>query len=309
MRQITVGGLTWTDVEDPTSDDITKLGSRYPFHPLNLDDCLSKRQLPKVDDYEDHVFVLLQFPVYDQTRRLTRESQLSMFLGRDFFVTIHSSELKSVGGVFEKCRDDEATRTSFMKSSTRVLYHVIDTLVNDLFPMLKKVKVDLEEVEDKVFDSRLSVALELMTQRRLIAELRRTVAPLRRLFLDMTVDAQRFSEEELNKYFGDIRDHIEKAWAVLEEAEETIEIYKDTDYVLSTELTNKVLSVLTIIFTLTIPATVVGAIYGMNVLLPGGIASGSPTFLGPFTAFILLMLIAFGPAIVMLLYFRRRSWL
>ena len=305
---MSVGKLKWTDIENPTPEEIDTLGREYPFHPLNLDDCLSKRQLPKVDDYEDHVFVLLQFPVYDEVKRLTRESQLSMFIGKDYFVTIHGAELKSVSDIFTSCEEDVGKRTAFMESSNSLLYHVIDTLVNDLFPLLKKVRNDLDEVEDRVFDSRASVALELMTQRRLIAELRRSIAPLRRLFLDMTVDAQRFADEDLTKYFGDVRDHIEKAWAILEEAEETIEIYKDTDYVLSTELTNKVLSVLTIIFTLTIPATVVGAIYGMNIPLPGGLNPGPLTFLGTYTSFYLLILAAFVPPVIMIVYFHSKSW-
>ena len=309
MRVLTSNGMTWTDVENPTREEISNLGKEYPFHPLNLDDCLSRRQLPKVNDYEDHVFILLQFPVYDETRRLTRESQLSMFLGKGYLVTIHTSDLTEVGKVFSECEGNEARRAQVMKSPTSAFYHVIDALVNDFFPILQRVRNDLDEVEDKVFDIRVSVALELMTQRRLIAELRRVVAPLRRLFLDMTVDTQRFSEDKLSKYFGDVRDHIEKAWAILEEAEETIEIYKDTDYVLSTETTNKVLSVLTIIFTLTIPSTVVGAIWGMNVPLPGGINPGPLQFLGPFTSFFVLLVAAFFPAIIMVLYFRRRGWL
>ncbi len=309
MRIVSGSGLTWTDVENPAEEEIAQLGKEYPFHPLNLDDCLSRRQLPKVDDYEDHVYVLLQFPIYDEKKRLMRESQVSMFLGKDYVVTIHEQELQSLGNLFQECQADEGKRSEFMKSSTNLFYHVIDTLVNDLFPVLKRVRGDLEEIEDKVFDARVSVALELSRQRRVIADLRRMIAPLRRLFLDLTVDAQRFAPEDLTKYFSDVRDHIEKAWAVLEEAKETIEIYKDTDYVLSTELTNKVLAVLTIIFTLTIPATVVGAIYGMNVPLPGGTQTGPLTFFGPFTSFLVLMILAFVPAIAMLLYFRRRSWL
>ena len=308
MKLSSTSGITWTDIEDPKREDIEALGAQYPFHPLNLDDCLSKRNLPKVDDYEDHMYVLLQFPVMDEKKGLLKPCQVSMFLGRDYFVTIHEEGLPSLSALFTSCQSDEKTRSEVMRSSADIFYRVIDALVNGIFPLLKRVRTDLEDIEDKVFDPRVSVAIELMRQRRVIAELRHEVAPLRRLLLDMTVDAQRFAKQDLTKYFGDVRDHIEKAWAVLEEAKETIEIYKDTDYVLSSELTNKVLSILTIIFTLTIPATVVGSIYGTNIPLPGGIEAGPLTFLGTFTSFYVLMGIAFIPAIAMLLYFRKRGW-
>jgi magnesium transporter len=232
-----------------------------------------------------------------------------MFLGKDYFVTIHEKELKSVGDLHRSCQDNAGKREALMKSSTSLFYSVIDMLVDDMFPILHRVRTELAEIEDKVFDARVSVAIEISRQRRVIADLRRMIAPLRRLFLDITVNASRFTTEDFGKHFSDVRDHIEKAWAVLDEARETIEIYKDTDYVLSTELTNKVLAVLTIIFTLTIPATVVGSLYGMNVPLPGGLATGPLTSFGPFTSFLVLMVFALAPAIVMSLYFRRKGWL
>ena len=110
--------------------------------------------------------------------------------------------------------------------------------------------------------------------RREITTLRRIVFPLRRTVLDLTKDAQRFSKEDLTPYFRDVQDHIEKVYETLEEAKETVEIYKDTDFMLSTEKTNKILAVLTIVFTLSIPATVIGTFYGMNINIPGGIITG-----------------------------------
>ncbi len=309
VHLVSDSGLTWVDVEDATQAEMLQLGHEYSLHPLNLDDCLSKRQLPKVDDYDDNLFVLLQLPIYDSGSRLVHESQMSMFLGKNYLITVHRKELKNLGDLFRSCQSDAAKRETLMKSTTHLFYRIIDALVDDLFPLLYKVTTELDEIEDKVFDERVSAAKEINRQRRVIADLRRMIAPLRRLFLDITVNASRFSEEDLRKYFSDVSDHIEKAWAILDESRETIEIYKDTDFVLSTEITNKVLAVLTIIFTLTIPATVVGAIYGMNVPLPGGLTPGPLTFFGPFTTFLVLMVLALAPAVIMLFYFRRKGWM
>ncbi len=147
--------------------------------------------------------------------------------------------------------------------------------------------------------------------RREINRLRRIANPLKRFVLEIAKNVKRFSEredEELTLYYDDVIDHIDKVIETLEESRETMEIYKDTDFVLSTEKTNKVLGVLTIIFTLAIPSTIIGTFYGMNVNLPGEFQNGL-TFLGPFTTFIIVILASAIPAILMFAYFKRLGWI
>ena len=133
--------------------------------------------------------------------------------------------------------------------------------------------------------------------------------PLRRTILELSRVVQRFSEEDLVPYFDDVRDHIDKVIEVLDEAKETIEIFKDTDFMLSTEKSNKILAILTILFTLSIPASVVAAFYGMNVNLPGGIETGPATFLGEYTSLIVLIFVVIILAVAMMYWFKREGWL
>ena len=172
-----------------------------------------------------------------------------------------------------------------------------------------KVVGNIDDVEDSVFDERISIPRQISLLRREITTLRRMVIPLRRTVVDLSKDVQRFSKEDLAPYFKDIQDHIEKVYETLEEAKETIEIYKDTDYMLSQEKTNKILALLTIVFTLSIPATVIGTFYGMNINLPGGIVTGSWNQLGPYTSLIFVLVISSICALFMVLYFRRVGWL
>jgi magnesium transporter len=139
--------------------------------------------------------------------------------------------------------------------------------------------------------------------------LRRIVVPLKRIVTEITKNIQGFSEEDLTQYYDDVKDHIDKVLEELDVAHETIEIYKDTDFMLNTEKTNQTLSILTILFTLSIPATVIGAFYGMNVNMPGGIVTGSWTFLGPYTTLIIILIISTVPALLMIWYFRRLRWM
>ncbi|MFI5423390.1 MAG: magnesium transporter CorA family protein [Nitrososphaerales archaeon] len=309
LESITNKSLTWVDIQKPTREKMSILEQLYPFHELNIEDSLSKIQIPKVDRYEDHIFVILHFPTIDKEKSIPRTTQLAIFAGFDYLVTVQQGELKPLTEMFQICKVNEKQRDSFMGTSSGYLLHsIIDLLVDDLLHILMKLEGNLDDIEDVVFDEKVAVAKEISLLRREITTLRRVVIPLKRIILDLSKDIQKFSEEDLTLYFDDVKDHIDKVIEVLEESKETIEIFKDTDFMLSTEKSNKILAVLTILFTLSIPATVVAAIYGMNVNLPGGIETGPATFFGPFTSFTLLVIAAILPAVIMIWYFKRQGW-
>jgi magnesium transporter len=305
LGSISHNGITWLHIEKPTQKEIDFLAHSYNFHHLNLEDCLSKRQLTKVESHEDYIFILLHIPSYYDREGLIVSDQISIFLGKNYLVTLHNGETKQLVDMFQACRDDSGRCTMFMsKSPAHLLYSIMDNLVDNLFPILDKIMNDLDEIEDRVFDEKVSAVREISRLRREIGDIRRIVSPLRRLIMDLATGTQ-LTARDLSLYFKDVKDHIEKVWETLEEAKETIEIYMDTDYILSAEKTSRVLTVLTIVFTLTIPATVIGTIYGMNISLPGV----SWTFLGPYTTFFVILLIVLIPTLVMVWYFRRLSWL
>jgi magnesium transporter len=309
LESLQNNGILWLNIQKPSYADMNALGQKYAFHKLNLEDCLSKIQIPKIDRYEDHIFVILHFPTPDKEKGFLF-SQLSIFMSQDYLVTIHHGDLKPLEELFQICKNDEKQRQATMGKSTGFLLHkIIDVLIDDLLHILMKVVGNIDDIEDSVFDERISIPRQISLLRREITTLRRIVIPLRRTVVDLTRDVQRFSKEDLTLYFKDVQDHIEKIFEALEEARETVEIYKDTDFMLSQEKTNKILAVLTIVFTLSIPATVIGTFYGMNVNLPGGIQTGIWEQLGPYTTLIFVLVISSVTALFMVLYFRRLGWL
>ena len=306
LESITNKNLVWIDIQKPTRKKLKMLEGKFPFHELNIEDCLSKIQIPKIDKYQDQLFVILHFPTVDKDKSIPRSTQLAIFAGPNYLITVQQGELKPITEMFNLCKENERQKETFMGSSSGYLLHsLIDLMVDDLLHVLMKLEGNLDDIEDLVFDEKIAVAKDISLLRREITTLRRVVVPLRRVILELSKEMQRFSEEDLTDYYDDVKDHTEK---VLEESKETIEIFKDTDFMLSTEKSNKILATLTILFTLSIPATVIGAYYGMNVNLPGGILTGSPVFLGPYTSFIILLIIAIIPSLVMAWYFKRLGW-
>jgi magnesium transporter len=180
-------------------------------------------------------------------------------------------------------------------------------LVDGLYSILDAVQASLDRIESVVFNEVKSSAVAINSARRQIAVLRRIVYPLA-LFLPDLIKAQKFSAEDLSIYFSDLQHKIGKASRVIEEMKEMVEIYKDTDFVTSSNRTNTVLSILTIVFTLTIPATVISSIYGMNVPLPGGSVTGPTGVFGVYTSMIFIYSAMLVPALLMVWYFRRVGW-
>ena len=308
------GEFTWIDLKNPDRADVEKLAKKYNFNELNIEDCMTKFELPKLDSYDDHFFVILHFPPLAQKIGISKNSQLSLFIGKDFLVTVHQGDLKPLVDLVQTCvldSDDELKNKLLGESSGDLLHEIIDVLVDDLLHTSRKIIANLDEMEDNVFDESKPVARSIALLRREINRLRRISVPLKRFVLEIAKNVKRFSDnsdDELALYFDDVIDHIDKVIETLEESRETMEIYKDTDFVLSNEKTNKVLAVLTMIFTLAIPSTVIGTFYGMNVNLPGGIGDNA-VILGPFTTFVVIILASAIPAIIMFMYFKKLGWI
>lgn len=305
IAEANVGGTVWVNVEQPTEKDMRAIGERFKFDPLELDDCLSKRQLEKIEHHEDHLFVIIHCPQHTKNEQTIMSAQLSIFLGKDYLVTVPQAAIRSVGEIFQSYQ----TQRDLKKSDAGyILYRILNGVVDSVFPLLEWIMKEVDDIEDEVFDEKIELVREITTLRRRIAALRRVVLPLKRIVAGL-YDEMQLRNDDLEPVFRDVRDHAEKASAILEEARETVDIYKDTDFTINTERSNKILAILTIIFTLSIPGTMLGTFYGMNILLPGGIETGPWLFLGPYTTLIVILLISFTPAIIMYLYFRRVGWL
>lgn len=309
LEEITNNGFRWIDVGDPDRVLMKELGSRFTFHELNLEDCLSKIQIPKIDRYDDHVFVILHFPVIER-ERIPKSSQLAVFIGNNYLVTVHHGELRPVAEIFQQCSQSEKSKQELMGKSAGYLFHsIIDALTDDMLNIVKKIVGNIDDIEDVVFDEKTDAAKEISYIRREITSLRRIAIPLRRTLTEVTArDIEHFSEEDLTLYFDDVNDHIDKAIDTLDESKETIEIFKDTDFMHGTDKSNKILAVLTIIFTLSMPVSIVSSLYGMNVDIPIVGEQDSAEFLGRYTTFLIIVAGSAAAALGMFAYFHKIRW-
>ncbi len=303
LESLTWGDLTWVNMEKPTERETEYLAQNYPFHPLDLDDCLSRIQRPKMDEYKDYLFLVLHFPVFNREARVTTLSQVSVFIGKDYLITLHKGELKPLVKLFRECQlDEESRQENFSHGSGYLLYRIVDRLVDYCLPILNKIGDHIERTEDDIFSSRrIPRAIEQISMlRRDVISFRRTIWPMRAVIGSLEPKVRRFTQMDLAVYFGDMVDHVDKIWDGLDEYKEIIEGLNDTHDSLATNRTNEVIRMLTIVATILLPLTVLASIYGMNIPLP----FQNSGYAFPFVLIIWIVIVS-----GMLYFFRRQRWI
>ena len=303
LESLTWGDLTWVNIERPTERETKYLAENYPFHPLDLDDCLSRIQRPKIDEYKDYLFLVFHFPVFSKEARVTTPGQLSVFIGQNYLITLHKGELKPLVKLFKECQIDEESRQEhFSQGPGYLLYRIIDRLVDYCLPILNKIGNNIEQVEDNIFSRhRLPRAIEdISLLRRDVIAFRRIIWPMRAVIGSLEPKVRRFTKIDLAVYFGDMVDHADRIWDGLDEYKEIIEGLNDTHDSLANNRTNEVMRILTIVATIFFPITLVASIWGMNIPLPFQHSSYSLLY---------IILIMAGIIGGMLYFFRRRRWI
>jgi len=270
LESVSWGELTWFNIEAPTKQETEYLAENYPFHPLDLDDCLSRIQRPKIDEYDDYLFLVFHFPLFSKEARVTTPSQVSVFIGQNYLITLHTGELKPLEKLFNQCQN--------------------------------KIGGNIEAVEDNIFSRRfIPRAIEDMSVlRRDVISFRRIIWPMRAVIGRLEPKIRRFTQMDMEVYFGDMTDHVDKIWDVLDEYKEIIEGLSDTHDSLATNRTNEVIRMLTIVATILLPLTVIASIYGMNVPLP---------FQESGYAFVFVFAIWALVVVGMLCFFRYHRWI
>src|SRR5947208_961517 len=295
------GGLRWINIERPRPIDRAWLEEHFDFHPLDYEDVFSRNQRPKVDEYDDYLFVVLHFAKYDKQVGRLNAAELDVFVGPDFVITLPNEQLDPLEYVFERCRASEEIRDAlFAKGAGYLLYRIVDSCVDASFPMLRKIGNKLEDLEEEIFEGRSEeIVRDLSNAKQEIINFCKIVRPQRAALRDLD-RTRRYVAEDLEVYFDDIVDASERIWDMLENYKEVVEGLEATNESVLSHRLNDVLRVLTAFSVLFLPLTLIASIWGMNVHVPG------EQSLAGFWVIIGVMVIVL---VGLLGLFRRRGWL
>src|SRR3954454_9997547 len=295
-------GLRWINIERPRAVDRAWLEEHFDFHSLDYEDVFSRNQRPKIDEYDEYLFIVLHFPRFDKQVGRLNAAELDIFVGPNFLITLPNEPIDPVEYLFERCRTREEVRDQyFSKGAGYLLNKIVADRVDASFPMLRKMGNKLERIEEEVFEgSSQEVVRDISNVKQEIINFRKIVRPQRAVFGDLERNKARYIADDLDIYFDDIVDASERIWQLLEGYKETVEALEVTNESVITHRLNDVLRVLTAFSVILLPLTLIASIWGMNVHVPGEQENA------PFWIIIAAMIVILGG---MLAYFRRRGWL
>jgi magnesium transporter len=298
IAELAGNGLTWIHVDEPGPLEAALLAERFGFHELDVEDILSKRQRPKIDEYETYVFIVLHFPFYDKSVQRLNAAELDVFLGSDFLITLPNVELLPVTYLFRRCEEDVERREElFSKGSGYLLYHVLDDLFDYCFPILDKIGWKLDAIEDDLFEGRSEeIVRDISNAKQEIIAYRKIIKPERATLRVLERYTERFMPEDLDLYFDDIVDASERIWDLLDNYKEVIEALEQTNESVISHRQQYRIQILTVFSVIFLPLTLLSGIFGMN------FGFSSP-------GFIAVVSVIAGLFLAALAFFRWRSWL
>jgi magnesium transporter len=295
--------LKWLNIENASEEDIKYLGRKFKFHQLDLEDCLSVNQRPKIDEYPNYLFITLHCPQVNARTKRIQSMEIHFFVLEDNFITIHDRH-PGINKIFNACKKNAKTKEEYMKAgSGYMLYSIVDELFESSLPILDDLSRDLTAIEQDVFegDFHRDKLQEILAFKKDIINFRRIIIPQRAVVAQLESKNSKFSKDNLEIYFDDVVDKIEKIWSMLENLKELADSVRETNESMISHDTNNIMKILTVFSVMMLPLTVITGFYGMNVKgLP--LAEADAASIG--VAILLLLIVT-----LMLLVFKFKKWI
>jgi len=293
--------VTWINIDGIHDIDIiSKIGSHFNLHPLMLEDILHTNQRPKIDDYENHLYIVVRQYFYDEEENEINAEQVSIVLGRNYVISFQERE----GDVFNPIRDRIRNNKGRVRKSGAdyLTYSLLDTLIDSYFIILEKIGDDIEDLEDEVMNyTGPSTIFHIHRHKRNLLHLRKSLWPLREVVGSFRSEETDLVQESTDVYLRDVYDHTIQVVDTLELLRDMISGMIDLNLSSASNRMNEVMKVLTLIATLFIPLTFIAGIYGMNFEYMPELK----WHWGYFASLGAMVVIG----VVMVIYFKSRKWL
>lgn len=271
IQKVINKNFTWVNITKPNTGSIEYLRQNYKFHPLDLEDCSNPTLRAKLDEYDDYLFIILNFPVFNRKTRRISLSEIDIFIGENYLITLSDGNLTPLNEIFESCQLNNKNKEKYFNEDvTFLLYEILNSLQKYCFPIVDHVSHDLRDIEKQIFDNReKEMVREILIIKRNIVNYRKSIQSHKNVIRKLTKMSHKdFMKNELNIYFASILDQTKEIWEILENLKENIDAVHNTNESLISFKLNQVMKMLTLITVILLPATLLASIFGMNYLIP-----------------------------------------
>ncbi len=293
---------TWININGLNNvEDIEVVGQHYNIHPLTLEDIVNTNQRPKIDEFDNYLFIVFKM-LYFKDDDVLRYEHLSMIAGKDYILTFQEAD----GDVFNDLREriSNAKGRIRARGADYLMYAILDAIVDNYFSVIEAYGDKIEDLETSIFitkESSEDTPAEIQKLKQDILKIRRAILPLREVINRLEKTDANYIKETTQSFLRDLYDHIIQVSESIDLQREMVWSLMDMYMTIISNKMNEIMKVLTIIATIFIPLTFVAGIYGMNF-------KNMPELDSENGYFILLgvMAVLF---LFMLNYFRRKKWL
>ena len=293
--------VTWINISGIHDMGIIEaLGKRFDFHPLLLEDIVNTRHRPKLDDYEDHLFIVMKMLHDPEEGQLIKHEHISIILTSRVVISLQEYE----GDIFDPVRERIRKKKGRIRNmgTDYLTYALIDTLVDYYFKVFETVGEKIEALQAEVLENpRPELLNEIHALRREMIFLRKSVWPLREIISSLARGESKLITDDVTPFLRDVYDHTIQVIETIESFRDMISGMQDIYLSSVSNRMNEVMKVLTIIATIFIPMTFLAGIYGMNFKF-------MPELEWPW-AYPVLWLILVTMFVSMVLWFKKRRWL
>ena len=297
--------VVWVDLSGTTQETSEAvLRGVFHFHPLAIDDALQESNVPKIDDWQDYLYLVLYSLNQDNSRPDPRD-ELDIFVSPRYIVTYHTEPIPALERLWQQASRDNTGRL-WRQGADHLLYELADELVQSYTGMAEQLEDRLHAIEDEIFDhARQDVPQKIFHFKRELASLRRILAPQREVFLKLSRDDFAVIDAKDRIFFSDLYDHINQVYELVENLRDRAHSALDTHLSIVNNRMNDVMKALAVVTSLFLPLTFITGFFGMNFfqpIFPSEVWTGRPVLLIALGAMILV-------PVALYWWMRRRSWL
>lgn len=304
LKTLKVNNFTWIDIKHPDTNDIEFLRYNFALKPTVLNKIIPPLKRSETEQYENYIFIILHFPIYNSKKRQNHSSELDVIVMRDVIITSHNGDFSEVEKFFDCCKEGDCFKYKYLgKGTSHLFYHLIDTLIDARLSMLDHISENIAKIEEDMFQGREKELLyEISIAKRDIIDFRSIVKPQRSVLeaagkrlrtLSPLLDHERHLEEVIGSNI--------KVWNTLENQKEMIEAIETSNETLLSYKLNETMKILTIVSVIFTPMALVVNIWGMGF-------ENIPLASNPI-GFWIILLLSFLSGVVFMLYFKKKKWL
>lgn len=304
IKELKTKKFIWIDIAQATQDNLKYLKGEFGFETADLNECLPMTQRQKILKRNNYIFMVLQFPFYNRQTKSIETSEVDIFIGKNFLITIHEDELAPLVNYYHICQTDPIMKSQLTNETViSVLHKLLNKLYNYCYPILNHINLDINQIEKDVLQQAEEKTVQnILIIKRNIVNFQKAMQSHRNILNRLMEYTANWRKSKTDNDYNNLISHTKDIWDYLTNYKDTINALHETQESITSLKINEIMKTLTIFSVVVFPLTLLAAIFGMNTI------EGMPFVNSPYGFWYIIGIMVMG-MFVMFGYFKKKKWL